>query len=80
MPSIFLMKTTTDTESIVTQLSRARFQLNVFFHIITTIRYALLPAMNKSLYAALLKVCSLRPFTSRGFLIDIEDLICLSIR
>jgi hypothetical protein len=35
--------------------------LQLFFHIITTIRYALLPAMNKSLYAALVKVC-----TSRG--------------
>jgi hypothetical protein len=27
MPAIFLMKTTTDTESIITQLNRARFQL-----------------------------------------------------
>jgi hypothetical protein len=27
MPPIFLMKTTTDTESIITQLNRARFQL-----------------------------------------------------
>jgi hypothetical protein len=56
------MKTTTDTESKITQINRARFSyLQLFFHIITTIRDALLPAMNKSLYAALVKVC-----TSRG--------------
>jgi hypothetical protein len=30
----------------------------LLFHIVTVIRYALLPAMNKSLHAALAKICT----------------------
>ena len=53
---------TTGTKSIVTLFDRPNSQLwNIIFNIITTISNEFLPAMNKSLRARLLKIC-----TSKG--------------
>jgi hypothetical protein len=42
-------------------LDRESFQLqNISFHIVTTTGYAFSPAMNKSLHAALIKICTCR--------------------
>ena len=50
------------TKSTITLCDRANSQLQkTFFDTVTTIRYTFLPAMNKSLHAVLIKIC-----TSRG--------------
>ena len=52
----------TKTKSTITLFDRANSKLqNIFFSIVTTIRCAFSPAMNKSLHAALVNIC-----TSRG--------------
>ena len=48
------METTTDTKSTITLLiEKILSYKTLFFNIVTTIGYALSPAMNKSLHAAL---------------------------
>ena len=53
-----LMETTIHTKSRITLLNRASSQL--LFNIVTTISYAFSPAMNKSLHAMLVKMCTSR--------------------
>jgi len=53
------METTTDTKNTTTLFDRANPQLqNMFFDMVTTISCAFLPVMNKSLHAALVKICN----------------------
>jgi hypothetical protein len=54
------METTIDTKSTITLFDRANswLQNTIFFYTVTTIGYALSPAMNKSLHAALVKICT----------------------
>jgi len=54
------METTIDTKSTITLFDRAHFSYKIlFFDIVTTIGYALSPVMNKSLRAALVKICTI---------------------
>ena len=61
------METTTDTKNTITLFDRAssqlqnRFDCLFVFKIVTTISYAFLPEMNKSLHTTLIKIS-----TSRG--------------
>ena len=53
------METTIDTKSTVTLFDEQMLSYKtLFFDIVTTIGYALSPAMNKSLLDALLKICT----------------------
>ena len=50
------METTTAIKSTITLFSRENSQL--FFNVVTTISYALIAAMNKSLHAVLIRICT----------------------
>ena len=55
------METTTDRKSTVTLCDRADSQpQDVTLQIVTASSYSFLPAMNKSLHAALIKTCTIR--------------------
>ena len=56
---IVSIETTTDTKSTVTLSDREILSYKIlFFNTVTTISWASLPAMNKSLHAALRKICT----------------------
>ena len=62
MPSIFFFhKTTTNTKSTTTILDKANFQLQYTIHTVSIMSYAFSPAINKSLHAVFIIIC-----TSRG--------------
>jgi len=52
------MENTTDARSTRTPLEQILSYKTLFFNIVTTINYAFLPAMNKSLHAALVNICT----------------------
>ena len=52
---VISMETTADTKNTITLFHRAISQLQ-FFNIVTTVSYAFLPAMNKSLHAVLITI------------------------
>jgi len=58
MPPISFHGNYKDKKSTITLLDRANSQLeNTTFQLLTTITYACLPAINKSLHAVLIKIC-----------------------
>jgi len=61
------MKMTTDTKSTITLFEQILSYKTLFFNIVTTTGYAFSPAMNKSLHAALIKICMV-----------IQNMACLS--
>jgi len=54
------METKTTTKSITTLFDKANSQLLNTLNTVTTISYTFLPAMNKSLHVALVKICTSR--------------------
>ena len=59
VPPRYFVETTTDTNSTITVFDRAYSQVqSTVFNTVATISYAFLPAMNKSLHAVLIKICT----------------------
>ena len=52
------METTVNAMSIVTLLEQILTYRTLFFNIVTTMSYAFLPVMNKSMHAMLVKTCT----------------------
>ena len=52
------MEATTDTKNIHDLIEQILHYKTLFFNTVTTISYAFLPAMNKSLHAMLTKICT----------------------
>ena len=75
------METATGTKTTITLFDRENFQLQntIFFNIVTTTSYAFLPAMNRSLHAALVKI-----YTSADYPLSLFPLLkhttpCLTV-
>ena len=53
------METTADAKNTITLIDRANSQLQkIFFNIVTTLSYSFLPAVNSSLHATLVRICT----------------------